>query len=242
MSYIYDFHNKYLGDSSYGKLINFYTCNIPISTSVVKRKNFFKKKILEILHSRTFPKVLSVGSGPARELLELIREARLVKPLYFDCLDFEKRALDYIQTELQKIESKKKSYLHIGFINKNILDLIKDEKIENAFKKYDLVYASTDPVINKRKYQLIKEARAILNAIKTLGKRSADPLTDPSVLEQAVSAGILDAPHLYGNPVARGAIVTGLAQGCCVSLDPRTGNPISEQQRLKNATMRDKGA
>jgi len=142
MSYIYDFHNKYLGNSSYEKLINFYTCNIPISASVVKRKDFFKKKILEILYSREFPKVLSVGSGPARELLELIREARLVKPLYFDCLDFEKRALEYAQDQLQEIESEKKSYLHIGFVNKNILDLIKDEKIENAFKKYDLVYAS----------------------------------------------------------------------------------------------------
>ncbi len=142
MNYIYDFYNKYLGVSSYEKLINFYTCNIPISTSVVKRKNFFKKKILEVLHSRRFPKVLSVGSGPTRELLELVREAKIVKPLYFDCLDFEKKALDYIQTELQKIESGKKSYLHIGFINKNILDLIKDGKLENTLKKYDLVYAS----------------------------------------------------------------------------------------------------
>lgn len=142
MNYIYDFHNKYLGNSSYEKLINFYTCNIPVSASVVKRKDFFKKKILEVLHSRRFPKVLSVGSGPTRELLELVGEAKIVKPLYFDCLDFEKKALDYIQTELQKIKSGKKSYLHIGFINKNILDLIKDRKIENTLKKYDLVYAA----------------------------------------------------------------------------------------------------
>jgi len=108
MNYIYDFHNKYLGSSSYEKLINFYTCNIPISTSVVKRKDFFKKKILEVLGSRRFPNVLSVGSGPTRELLELVREAKIVKPLYFDCLDFEKKALEYIQTELQKIESENK--------------------------------------------------------------------------------------------------------------------------------------
>jgi len=142
MNYIYDFHNKYLGSSSYEKLINFYTCSIPISASVVKRKEFLKKKILEVLHSRTFPKVLSVGSGPTRELLELVREAKIVKPLYFGCLDFEKKALDYVQNELQKIESKKKLYLHIEFTNKNILDLIRDRKVENTLKKYDLVYAS----------------------------------------------------------------------------------------------------
>jgi len=89
-----------------------------------------------------------------------------------------------------------------------------------------------DEVINKRKYQLIKEATAVLDAIKTLGKNSTDPLTDPSVLEQAVVTGILDAPHLCGNPAARGTIITGPVEGCYISLDPKTGAPMSEQQRL----------
>jgi len=167
MNYIYDFHNRYLGNSSYEKLLNFYTCSIPISASVVKRKDFFKKKILEVLHSRRFPKVLSVGSGPARELLELVREARIVKPLYFDCLDFEKRALDYVRNELQKVESKEKSYLHIGFINKNILDLIKNRKIENTVKKYDLVYAS-----GLFDYLFIRTAKKVVENLYTLlGKK-----------------------------------------------------------------------
>lgn len=165
MNYIYDFHNKYLGDSSYEKLINSYTCSIPISTSVVKRKDFFKKKILEVLHSRRFPKVLSVGSGPTRELLELVREAKIVKPLYFGCLDFEKRALDYIQTELQKIESKKKSYLHIGLINKNILDLIRNRKIKSMYEKYDLVYASglSDYLFTRTAKKVVKNLYRLLN-------------------------------------------------------------------------------
>jgi len=165
MNYIYDFHNKYLGSSSYEKLINFYTCNIPISTSVVKRKDFFKKEILEVLHSRRLPKVLSVGSGPTRELLELVREAKIVKPLYFDCLDFEKRALDYVENELQKIESKKKSYLHIEFINKNILDLIKDREVENSLNKYDLVYASGlfDYLFTRTAKKVIENLYRLLN-------------------------------------------------------------------------------
>jgi len=165
MNYIYDFHNKYLGASSYEKLINFYTCNIPISTSVVKRKDFFKKKILEVLHSRRFPKVLSVGSGPTRELLELVGEAKIVKPLYFDCLDFEKKALEYIRTQLHKIESGKKSYLHIRFINKNILDLIKDKKIENTLKKYHLIYASGlfDYLFTRTAKKVVKNLYKLLN-------------------------------------------------------------------------------
>lgn len=52
---------------------------------------------------------------------------------------------------------------------------------------------ATDTAINKRKRHLIKEARAILNAIKALGKKSKDPFIDPSVLDEAVKRGILHA-------------------------------------------------
>lgn len=93
-------------------------------------------------------------------------------------------------------------------------------------------------VVSERKNQLIKDANAILDAIKTLGKSSADPFIDPFILGQAVTTGILDAPHLCGNPAARGTIITGPVEGCYVSLDPGTGNPISEQERLNTIQKR----
>ena len=45
MNYIYEYHNKYLGKSSYEMLINNYTCNIPISKSNINRKEYLKHKI-----------------------------------------------------------------------------------------------------------------------------------------------------------------------------------------------------
>lgn len=68
MNYIYDYYNnRYLGNSSYEKVINNYTCNVPFSVSNIIRKNFFKKKILETMNKKQDTKMLDVGSGPARE-------------------------------------------------------------------------------------------------------------------------------------------------------------------------------
>ena len=93
--------------------------------------------------------------------------------------------------------------------------------------------AASDPAIDRRRRCLVKEAKAILNAIKKISKKSADPLCDPFVLKQAVRDGFLDAPHLCGNSAAQGAILTGPSMGRYVSLDPRTGRAISEFERLK---------
>ena len=141
ISYFYNFHNKYMGASSYAKLINFYTCNIPIALSVVERKNFLKKLILEILNIKKLPKILSIGSGPAKELTELLEEGKIKKEVYFDCLDFEKRALEFVRKEIDKIEKTKKEKIHLRFIYKNVLDLIKGKR-GNLFKDYDLIYSA----------------------------------------------------------------------------------------------------
>ena len=69
--------------------------------------------------------ILSVGSGSVRELIELVQEGRIIKPLYFDCLDFDKKALDYVRREIEKIDPEKRSHLHLRLINRNLLDIIR---------------------------------------------------------------------------------------------------------------------
>jgi len=142
MNYFYDFYNKYLGNSSYERLLNSYTCNIPIARSVVKRKNFFKKAIAETLNEKMEANVLNVGSGPARELIELIREGKITKRLNFDCLDFEQKALDFIGKELEGIKPEKKNYLTSRLINRNLMDLIHGKDTGQSVKKYDFIYSA----------------------------------------------------------------------------------------------------
>ncbi|MCM8826789.1 MAG: response regulator [Candidatus Omnitrophica bacterium] len=144
MNYIYDYNGdeNYLGKSSYEKLINNYTCNIPISCSNIKRKEFLKEKILETLGEENKAKILSVGCGPVRELIELIKEGKITKPLLFTGLDFERKVLDYISNEIDKIEEKNKHFLSLEYICRDITSIVRDKALKEKLKGQNLIYAS----------------------------------------------------------------------------------------------------
>lgn len=92
---------------------------------------------------------------------------------------------------------------------------------------------TADPEVQRRKDELIGEARVTLKAISSLGGAgTADPLTDVSTLTRAVETGVLDAPHLGNNPYAPGRITTRIdTRGACVAVDPETGLALSEEER-----------
>lgn len=104
--------------------------------------------------------------------------------------------------------------------------------IENALR--GLPDATHDPLIVTRKQELVAEARLLLDAIRKLAAPGVqDPLADAATLSAAVETGILDAPQLGNNPHGRGQIRTTFDErGACISVDPETGKPITEKQRL----------
>ncbi|MCW5878173.1 MAG: cobalamin B12-binding domain-containing protein [Anaerolineales bacterium] len=104
--------------------------------------------------------------------------------------------------------------------------------IENALR--GLPDATHDPLIVERKQELVAEARLLLDAVRQLAAPGVqDPLADAVTLAAAVETGILDAPQLGNNPHGRGRIRTTFdARGACISVDPETGKPITEKQRL----------
>lgn len=104
------------------------------------------------------------------------------------------------------------------------------QAIDNALKGQPVM--TSDPAIQTRVEELVKEAEVTLQAIRDLAPASVeDPFTDPGTLTKAVQRGILDAPHLKNNPFARGTINTRIQNGACVAVDSQ-GNPISESTRL----------
>jgi hypothetical protein len=81
---------------------------------------------------------------------------------------------------------------------------------------------------------LIKESRLVLKAIRKLGKgRVEDVLIDPDILTEAVSRGILDAPHLKNNLFAKGTILTRIIDGACEAVD-QNGDKLTESERLSD--------
>jgi methylmalonyl-CoA mutase cobalamin-binding subunit len=91
-----------------------------------------------------------------------------------------------------------------------------------------------DPGVLERKEELVVEVQLTLEAIAALAPRgTSDPWTDPATLVRAVERGILDAPHLRGNPFARGDMVTRIDhRGACLAVDPQTGRALTERKRL----------
>jgi len=95
-----------------------------------------------------------------------------------------------------------------------------------------------DPKVVARKTELMKETRFLLEAMKRLnGASSATPLTSPELIAKAVTEGLLDASDFKGGKVARGKIVTALVDGACVAVNPATGKPITEKERIHDLAV-----
>ncbi len=90
-----------------------------------------------------------------------------------------------------------------------------------------------DSRIKKRKEELVEEAKMLLQAIKSLSSgRAEDPWSNPRTIAQAIKIGLLDAPHLCGNPFAAGKTFTQIINGACVAVDLQSGKPLKEKERI----------
>ncbi len=70
-----------------------------------------------------------------------------------------------------------------------------------------------------------------LSSLQKLSQTQAP--SSPKVLAYAIKSGLLDAPHLVGNPAACGEIRTVMVDGACVTVDPETGNVVPEAERVR---------
>jgi extracellular factor (EF) 3-hydroxypalmitic acid methyl ester biosynthesis protein len=138
MNYIYDGEKKYFGESSFEKLINFYTCNIPICFSNRDRKKFLQKEIKDTLTKSANAKILSIACGPGRELVELLERGNNPSFIY-NALDFEKRALSYLKEQVGDL---KRYPVQVNYLHTNIVDLIKDKNLKQKLAGQNFIYAT----------------------------------------------------------------------------------------------------
>ena len=90
-----------------------------------------------------------------------------------------------------------------------------------------------DPAVVERKERLVAEAQVLIAALRALGEGEEDPLTSPRILAEAIKLGVLDAPHLKGNPYAAGMLQTRPVNGAIEPVDPKTKKVLSETDRLR---------
>ncbi len=122
-------------------------------------------------------------------------------------------------------------------------DIIESCNIVNQV--IDRTYASRmnfiDEKIEKRKEELIQQAKWIVNLIPRLAKDPAEqinPWTNYRILNRLVRYGIFDAPHLKNNQFARGEIKTKIIDGACYSWDHNLQKKLDEIERIKDIIVK----
>ena len=102
--------------------------------------------------------------------------------------------------------------------------------LRNAWNEFPDM--TIDPAVQNRKKHLVQEARHLIQIMQDrFSYMSADPINDPTCLNQIVKTGLLDAPHLLNNQAALGKIKTLPINGGYDAINPK-GDAISEQQRI----------
>lgn len=115
-------------------------------------------------------------------------------------------------------------------------DIIESAKIvEGVIQKWHMgpFLLANDDRIRQKREDLVEEAQYLLKTIQSIApNKTEDPWTDADNLVRAVRMGLLDAPHLCGNPDAAGKVMTQMRDGACFAVDPYSGKTLSEKERI----------
>lgn len=115
-------------------------------------------------------------------------------------------------------------------------DVIESCKIVRGIIKNEFLGSidiKKDENVQRRKNELIEDAKIIIESIKSLSPDKEDPLIDPDTLVEAVKLGILDAPQLKNSNVARGELKTRMVSGALYSYDEDNARIIPEKERVE---------
>lgn len=115
-------------------------------------------------------------------------------------------------------------------------DVIESCKIVRGIIKNEFLGSidlTKDANVQRRKTELIEEAKIIIDSIRRLNSDADDPLTDPDALVKAVKLGILDAPQLKGTGIAKGELKTRMVSGALYAYDEENARIIPEKERIE---------
>ena len=196
-----------------------------------------------------------LGTSPKMDLAKMMAKIELIESLHDHCfvsLRQVRPGLFSYPPDLDLSKGQLASSIYTGMMLKPHIvhvvsfceadhaatadDIIESCKIARRVI-HDCLLGTLNPLDDKevltRKNGLVKEAQLLIATIRSLGYESPiDPLIEPVTYVRAVREGVLDAPHLRNNPIARGLLRTKMIDGACLAINPDTGNPIDEITRL----------
>jgi len=197
-----------------------------------------------------------LGTSPSMDLAKMLAKIELIESLHdhrFSSLRQVRPGLFSYPPDLNLGKGQLASSVYTGMIlNPHIVhvvgfceadhvatadDIIESCKIARRVI-HDCLLGTPNPLsdnkVLRRKNELVGDAKLLIAAIHSLGnENSMNPLIEPETYVQAVKVGVLDAPHLRNNPIAKGQIKTKMIDGACIAIDSDYGTPLDEITRLR---------
>lgn len=134
------FADPFSGSTLFGKLINRFIMSLEPVVAHVNRIEYLYREILKRYNaSESGIRVLSLGSGPAEEILRLFDNQELEKRLHVTLIDMDAHALaDFYE----RAQYRRKRNVEIELVNFNILRILVGEKPDLEAQSYDITYCA----------------------------------------------------------------------------------------------------
>jgi hypothetical protein len=132
------YRNQFEGKTTLGSLLHKYVINDRSSQSVRLRRKYFAKKITTIIKNSKNSAILSIASGPATEIEDVLRKG--LSPQKIVLLDQDSAALNY---SINKLKNYLPSTTELIVIESSIINLIRNKKnILQGIGPFDYIFSA----------------------------------------------------------------------------------------------------
>jgi len=134
------FADPFIGSTLFGKLMNRFIVSLEPVTAHVNRISYLYEHILDRYRaSENGIRVLSLGAGPAEEILRLIENNDFDKPISFALIDMDAHALADFH---ERVQFRRKPNVEIELVNFNIINILVGKTTALSPRSYDITYCA----------------------------------------------------------------------------------------------------
>jgi len=138
--------NDYQGDSTFSKLLHKHVVEHTAAQSVRNRITLIVQLIGDLQkneHEDSLDKlkILSVGSGPAFELLDILKYPLDCSKYQFSLLDQDQKALSEAASLIQKIENKFQAKIDVDFLKDSVRTMLFSRSLKHQWGQFHFIYS-----------------------------------------------------------------------------------------------------
>jgi extracellular factor (EF) 3-hydroxypalmitic acid methyl ester biosynthesis protein len=140
------YQNDYLGDSTFSNLLQKHGVEHTAAQSVRNRILLIVQLLCDFqekapTHSTDKLKILSVGSGPAFEMRDILKSSHDCSKFHFSLLDQDPKALSEADSLIQNIEKKLKAKVDFDLIKGSVRTMLFSKSLKHKLDQFNFIYS-----------------------------------------------------------------------------------------------------